>query len=91
MKIANLWSGRRTAVLFRTVLFLGILGVSLNIFLFYGATAQAALPTSGSISSTTTMPVTWVGTLTGVPPAANGEPSCDNTAANQNCDTYMLT
>jgi hypothetical protein len=53
--------------------------------------AAASSPTGGTITTTTSAPVTWTGTLTGAPPAANGEPTCDNTAANQNCDVYALT
>lgn len=99
MKITNFRSGRHPSVLFRTVLFLGILSFSLNFFLFQGETAQAAAPASGSINPATVTPVTWVGTLTGTPPAANGEPSCVDTIPNPsppptgvgNCDNYTLT
>ncbi len=91
MKIKNFWRSRYTSVLFRSVLFLAVFSLSLNTFLFYGETAKAAAPTSGSVSPTAGTSTTWAGTLTGVPPAANGEPSCDNSVVNQNCDNYTLT
>lgn len=55
------------------------------------APAPMATPDTGSISPATATAVLWVGDKTGAPPAANGEPSCDNTALGENCDTFTLT
>ena len=48
----------------------------------------AANPPAGTITTTTTTDVTWVGTAPGLPPAAGGEADCEEGA---NCDTYKLT
>ncbi|HEV2841826.1 MAG TPA: hypothetical protein VGW39_10905 [Chthoniobacterales bacterium] len=47
----------------------------------------AADPPSGSITPASS-PVTWNGTGTGIPPAAGGEPDCEEGV---NCDTFELT
>ena len=55
-------------------------------------TTEAAAPVTGSVSAIEGVSVSWVGTLTGTPPAANGEPSCvDSVGTVGNCDTYTLT
>ncbi len=47
----------------------------------------ASNPPSGTVTPSTTTPVTWTGTAVGVPPAL-GEEDCEEGA---NCDTFMLT
>src|SRR4051794_19709993 len=57
--------------------------------------ARAANPAVGSISPagpTAPFGGSWDGTLTGSPPAAEGEPDCILAAANVgNCDDFTLT
>ncbi len=52
------------------------------------ALSFAANPSSGTISPSGPA-LTWVGTGTGVPPAAGGPESCSE--ADNNCDSYTLT
>jgi hypothetical protein len=87
---------RKQAVARRSALMIAILLAAFGGWKFAGTT-HAANPTSGSISATTATPVTWMGNLTGTPPAANGEPTCVDTVNNPtpphtgNCDWYTLT
>lgn len=48
----------------------------------------AADPPAGTITPSTATAVTWIGTGTGIPPAAGGEADCEEGA---NCDTFVLT
>ncbi len=50
----------------------------------------AATPPTGTITSTTTTPLSWVGSAPATG-AANGESSCIETGAAANCDTFTLT
>ncbi len=94
MKNANLNHGRRLRTAPRSFMFLAVLCAA-----FFGGSAlfepraEAANPSSGDIAATTNATVTWKGTLTGTPAAANGEPSCVATTAETvgNCDDYTLT
>ena len=49
---------------------------------------RAANPMTGTISPTTTTPITWVGTASGIPPTGGGESSCTE---GTNCDSFALT
>lgn len=69
----------RLRVLFAVILC--TIGASLAMISF------AADPPSGSITPASS-PVTWNGTGTGIPPAAGGEPDCEEGV---NCDTFELT
>ncbi|MGI8788880.1 MAG: hypothetical protein ACR2HG_14150 [Pyrinomonadaceae bacterium] len=92
MKITSFRCSRRTVVLLRAILVLEIIGLLFGGFKFYNQPVQAATPPSGSISPTVGTVVNWTGDKTGVPAAANGEPSCttgDSTATN--CDVFTLT
>ncbi len=68
-----------------------LLFIAIVISLFAGR-SNASSPVSGTISPTGAN-ITWTGTLTGTPPAANGEPTCNNQAVDPagNCDTFTLT
>lgn len=59
-------------------------------FLAFTSKTEASFPTSGTLSPSGVVNVTWVGTATGVPPAANGEGDCTN-AEGSTCDTFVLT
>ena len=50
--------------------------------------AVGANPPSGTITPSTTSPVTWTGTATGIPPAAGGESTC---VEGTSCDSFSLT
>ena len=55
-------------------------------------TVEAAAPAGATLTATSGASVAWVGDKTGLPPAANGEPTCsDGTANATNCDSYTLT
>jgi hypothetical protein len=66
-----------------TVLMIIAATFTLPIFL-----AQAANPATGTITPTTVIPITWVGTGSGIPPTGGGEDSCTE---GTNCDTFKLT
>ncbi len=51
---------------------------------------EASNPTNGALDAVDGTMNAWDGTLTGAPPAGNGEASCDNING-QNCDLYTLT
>ncbi len=79
----------RESGFFRPRLFVALLlsGVGLSLAMF----SFAATPSAGLITPTSS-PLTWTGTGTGVPPAANGEGDCtDIQGASANCDNYTLT
>ncbi|MEJ7862791.1 MAG: hypothetical protein WKF90_14265 [Pyrinomonadaceae bacterium] len=99
MKKAKFNRGWQSIVRHRAVMFLAVLAIAFGGFLFLERIqepVQASVPKSGSISNTTTTPVTWVGDAPGG--ASNGEDSCvDNPASTPpyspgvNCDAFTLT
>lgn len=94
MKKANLQFGQILSEKYRSMSLLAIaLLVTGGIFVgFMNNSAQAANRAGGTIAPTNGAMLNWVGDKTGVPPAANGEPSCsDGTANATNCDSYTLT
>ncbi len=63
---------------------LGVVGLWLAMFSF------AASPTGGQLDPGSSTVLTWDGTATGVPPAANGEGDCTGHEGTT-CDSYTLT
>jgi hypothetical protein len=55
---------------------------------FLAVLSFAANPPAGTITPSTTTPVTWVGTALGIPPAPGGESDCEEGV---NCDNFKLT
>jgi hypothetical protein len=94
MEKANSQRGQKSTANYRlftilTVLTLALVGALIGL---KNDTAEASTPPSGTIAPTAGATATWTGDKTGVPPAANGEPSCsDGTVNSTNCDTYTLT
>ncbi len=67
-----------------------VFAVLMSGLLFFTPNSQASLPTSGTLSPDGTVNVTWTGTGTGIPPAANGESDCTGNEGTT-CDTFVLT
>lgn len=93
MKNTNLNGKRKFSATRFAALSAAFLCVALVGGAFFGNRASAANPAAGSIGATLGASVNWSGTLSGTPPAANGEPSCAATTAGTigNCDDYVLT
>ena len=77
------------------VTFLAVFAVLISSLLFLTPNSQAALPTGGTLNPTGPN-VTWTGTGTGIPPAANGESDCYASTGGipnegKTCDTYILS
>ena len=80
----------------RTMICIGVIFCTAFFAFFHGGDTLAANPAAGSIASTGPVgPFTgsWAGTLTGTPPAAQGESTCVITQAGTigNCDNFTLT
>lgn len=94
MKKGNFRIGKKVSGINRLLSLLAImLMVATGLFVgFMNDSAQAASPAGGTITAVDGTTLNWVGDKTGLPPAANGEPSCsDGTANATNCDSYTLT
>ena len=87
------WNSRRQLIAdFRVWLFAAVLGIALGGFWLHNQpAAQAAVPATNTLNPTVGASVTWTGDKVGLPPAANGEPSCSNGGETAtNCDTFKL-
>ncbi len=94
MKIAVVWNERNKSLMFRAGLIFGIAYLLLGGFSIYRQPAGAANPTGGTLNAGAAdgANTTWTGTLSGAPPAGQGESTCVATvAAAGNCDDYTLT
>ncbi len=95
MKIAVVWNKRNKTLMFRAGLIFGIAFLLLGGFSIYHQSVNASGPVGGMLNAGATdgTNITWTGTLTGAPAAANGEPSCVATTVGTagNCDDYTLT